>query len=387
MQKTGRRVLAITGLGHSLCHVYVLILAGALVPIAESLDVSITEITAIGTICYFLFGLGALPSGIIAMKTSAKFTLKLFFLLSAIASLLTGISDSVMTFTIALAWVGIFGSLYHVSGLTLISQCIEKKGKVLGIHGIAGSIGITLAPITTGVIISAFGWREVYLIMAIPGILGFLFLVFDQHIPDVHPNVEHETRSSNRKGHAWSLFILAVIVMGINGFVYRGFLTILPTYMSQKIAIGHRSSALSGGIIATLILSVGMIGQFVGGYLSDKIKMTRLYLIFLSVSLPFMILMGFADGSLLILSALIFTLFHFPNQPIENHIISAFTPPKFVSSGYGVKFVLTFGVGSFAAAFAGYIADHYDISYVFPVLGLFILLSAVVVSILVWLDR
>ena len=41
-----------------------------------------------------------------------------------------------------------------VSGLTLISHGIKEKGKALGIHGIAGSAGITLAPIITRIIIS-----------------------------------------------------------------------------------------------------------------------------------------------------------------------------------------------------------------------------------------
>ena len=180
MRKKERKIIFVTCFGHSLCHIYVLILAGALLPIGESFGLSITRTTTIGTLCYLLFGLGSLPSGIFAMKTNAKLALKLFFVGSALASLLTGLSGSVVTFTAGLALIGLFGSLYHVSGLTLISHGVRKKGQVLGIHGIAGSAGIALAPVITGVITSFLGWQKVYLIMSAAGVIGFLFLAFDR---------------------------------------------------------------------------------------------------------------------------------------------------------------------------------------------------------------
>ena len=175
--------------------------------------------------------------------------------------------------------------------------------------------------------------------------------------------------------------------MGINGFVYRGFMTMFPTYMSQEVTMMDTSSVLSGGIISTLILSVGMIGQYFGGYLSDKVKMTKFYLLAMVMTLPFMVLVGLTNSYLLITVSVAFTLLHFSTQPLENHIVSAFMPARILSSAYGVKFITSFGLGSFAAAFSGYVTDHLGIAYVFPALGAAILISILPVSALARMDR
>jgi MFS family permease len=382
MEKLERKVIYITVLGHSLCHIYMLVFAGALVPIAESLGVSITEITALGTVAYFFFGLCSLPSGLLATRINAKFTLKLFFACTAIASMLTGITNSKMLFGIGLALIGVSASLYHVSGLTLISHCVEKKGRAMGIHGIAGSAGIAIAPVIAGAIVTLLGWRYIYLLMTIPGLLCFLFLLFDREIPPAHAEIP-ERQSASKQQYRMKLFVMAVCIMGLNGLVYRGFLTALPTYMSQKISIPNMSAVFTGGMVSTLILSIGMVSQYMGGYLSDKVKNTRLYFSLFVLTLPFMILMGYTENYLLIGSAVLFTLFHFPSQPVENHIISSFIPSRYVSAGFGVKFILVFGVGSFATVFVGYMADHFNMSYVFPILGCVIVLAVIVAG---WLN-
>ena len=387
MQPVEKRVLAMTIIGHALCHIYVLILPSALKTIAANLAISLTALTSIGTVSYFLFGVGAFPAGLFAGRTNAKLTLKLFFLLSAVASVVTGISKSLNLFAVGLGMLGLFGSLYHVSGLTLISQCVAKKGRAMGIHGVAGSIGIMSAPLITSVIVELLGWREVYFIMAIPGILGFVFLMFDKTIPNAHVIPKTAAVSDKPNKSVWIMFSIAVIVMGLNGFVYRGFMTMLPTYIAEKVTIGNMSSVLTGGILSTIVLSIGIFGQYLGGHFSDRMSLFKLYGLAFLFSMPFMFFMGFTQNFLLIGAALVFSFFHFSVQPVENHMISKLMPPRLVSSAYGVKFLFTFGVGSFAAGFAGYITDNYSIATLFPILGVIICISVLVVGILVKLDR
>ena len=62
-------------------------------------------------------------------------------------------------------------------------------------------------------------------------------------------------------------------------------------------------------------------------------------------------------------------------------------PARILSSAYGVKFITSFGLGSFAAAFSGYVTDQLGIAYVFPALGAAILISILPVSALARMDR
>lgn len=382
MQSTEKRVLSITCLGHALSHVYILIFATALIALRNEFQVSLTQITRIGTLSYLVYGLGAFPSGILAARTNAKFTLRLFYLLSGLAAALIGLTDSLALFTAGLILLGLAGSLYHVSGLTLISHVMEKRGRAMGLHGVAGSAGIALTPALTGLIISALGWREAYLILAAPGLAGFLFLLLDRTIPQAHVEM-HESASQKRGMLPIHVILVAAGVMCVNGLIYRGFMTMLPTYISENVRIAGFSGVVTGGVFSTVILSVGMIGQFTGGHLSDRMSMIRLYLAAVALTLPFMLLIGFTENMSLVVAALLFALFHFPQQPIENHLIAHLIPPRLVSWGYGIKFTLTFGVGSFAAGLAGLVADNQGLSSVFLALAGLIVLSALLIALLI----
>lgn len=212
--------------------------------------------------------------------------------------------------------------------------------------------------------------------MAVPGLIAFLFLTFDRTIPKAHVVYSSEKQGSSAYDFPVILLGFAVLIMGVNGLIYRGFMTMLPTYISQRVALHGISAVVTGGLVSTLILSVGMIGQYVGGHLSDRYSMIRLYLISVAATLPFMLLIGLTSNLPLILCALAFALFHFPQQPVENHLIAHLMPPRLVSWGYGIKFTLTFGVGSLAAGLSGWVTDHYGISKVFLFLAGLIFISA-----------
>lgn len=367
MKTLENRILAMTISGHALCHIFMLILAAVLIPITKEFNVTITQLTSIGTISYFLFGLGAFPSGLFAQRTNAKLTLKLFFLLSGIASLVLFFSPNLLSFGIGLALLGASGSLYHVSGLTLISQGIEQRGKAMGIHGVAGSFGIAITPLLASGIYTLWGWRYVYLTAAIISIFLFLFLMVDKIIPAAHVQIKQKKEAASQKS-MMPVFILFLLTMAANGFLYRGFMTLIPTYVAEKVTIESLSQSFSGGLITTFILSIGMIGQYWGGHLSDKHKMSVLYLVTLMCSLPFLFSLSLLSQGFLVASAVFFTLFHFPQQPVENHLISHLMPSKWVSLGYGIKFTMTFGVGSFASGFVGYLTDQWHMGLVFQVL-------------------
>ena len=62
---------------------------------------------------------------------------------------------------------------------------------------------------------------------------------------------------------------------------------------------------------------------------------------------------------------------HFIWQPVGNSIIAQISHSKHRGLSYGISFFLSFGIGSFAAAIGGLIAENYGINLVFPVMALF----------------
>jgi MFS family permease len=90
-----------------------------------------------------------------------------------------------------------------------------------------------------------------------------------------------------------------------------------------------------------------------------------------------------AKGSTIVLvgSAVFYAFFYFSTQPMQNYILTRYVPEHQQGLGYGIDFLLTFGVGSIAAAVCGYIADSFGLESAFYAMGLCIIIS----SILAWI--
>jgi MFS family permease len=365
-----KKILTATSIGHALCHISMLTLPAVLVPVSQDYGLSLTRVTGIGTIAYLLFGVGALPAGVLAGLTSAKLMLILFFAGTAVAALVVAFAPTFAVFVIGLALLGLASSIYHVAGPTLISHFSGKTGRSYGIHGVAGSAGITLAPLIAGVFATILDWRAAYLALLVPALYGAALLVLDREIPYAHAEGNrHAAEQQQSSNSRWMTFVLLLLVMTVNGFVYRAFLTMFPTYISQSIPIGEISPVLSGGVLASLILAFGMAGQYAGGLVADRMDRFRLYTLLIVISIPLLLLVGLTRQWMLLGVAITFSVFYFPLQPVENSILGTYVPPRLVSSVFGIKFILTFGVGSAGAVFSGYVAESMGTAAVYVILA------------------
>ncbi len=428
-----------------------LILPPLLIQLTSQFDLSLAQVTYMATISSFLFGVMALPGGFLADKWSYKAVLAMFFIGTATAACVVGSARSVLSLGIGLALVGLFGSLYHPSGLAMISHGVKQRGKALGLHGMAGNLGIALSPIIAGGLALRLSWRYAYYILSVPGfIAGAVLLLKSRLIPkeekssQLEASTQSESKPAGQSFAIWAI-ILLYAAAGLTGFCYRGVVTMLPTYLGRFNVGEELQSDLDRGMIsevvrqefmrhktelsentivsiedpgrkwritdkgrnkkytvtkesgrlnvygpgtfgrllfATMVYLVGMIGQYMGGHFSDRRRRTRLYLLFNGLSLPFMLMIGLTPGTIVVLAAALFALFHFANQPVENSLIAQFTPSHLRSSGYGLKFILTFGFGSFASGFSGYVAENYGFNSVFLALGGVILLIVIVTTLL-----
>jgi MFS family permease len=70
-----------------------------------------------------------------------------------------------------------------------------------------------------------------------------------------------------------------------------------------------------------------------------------------------------------------FGFFSFAVQPMQNTIVAKLLPKHRQGIGYGFMFFMTFGIGSVAAAFSGWLADRFGLSSVFLAMGLYYVAS------------
>jgi len=107
---------------------------------------------------------------------------------------------------------------------------------------------------------------------------------------------------------------LIYMVQILIGLIYRGSMVFLPSYLAERVGgeLWGAEQIVKGGLVATVALLIGVVGQYMGGALSPRVGLERLWLILLFASMPFLFLIGLTTNTALIIFAMAFAFTHFP---------------------------------------------------------------------------
>jgi len=379
--KLEQKAIAYTSACHGLVHILELTYGAVLIAIAQEFGASLFILGVLASIFGFAFGVTALPSGYLADRMSERHLLVVCCLGMAVASIAIGLSPNIYMLGAALLVLGLVLGIYHPTGAAFITRITTHRGLGFGYLGIGGSIGIAAGPILAGAIASFWGWRTSYFVFAIPALfLAFVFYLFAR---TEIPVAEHSNAESGAERVSLRPFILPLAlifcIQVLNGFIYRGIITFLPLYFSERIqfAFLNMDSLLIAGLFTTIALIFGVGGQFFGGYLAERRRHESLALIIILIATPFLVAIASSSGLPLLGAAIAFAFFNFMGQPIFNCLVADYCPPSWRGRMFGIYFFCVFGVGSFSAPLLGYIADRFGTSWVFMVSAGFNLLAVI----------
>ena len=372
--------LQLTGVGHFGCHFAMLVFPTAAVSLAHETGVPIAKVLGWSFWGFFLFGLGALPVGLLTDRTRAKWVVRAGVLGIGPAMMLVSLADPGLSLVFALALVGVFASLYHPSGLSLISRTVRLRGTALGINGIMGNLGIAGAPVLTAWLANEWGWRNAYLalgaLLLLLGLAVSLRKIEEPRAGEVSRD-EHQHLPSERL----RLFLILMLAMTMAGLSYRAVTVAQPAYFEEQVKL------ISYGAATSLVYLVGTLGQYIGGRLADRYDLRVVYLLFHVISLPFILWTAAASGSLLLGVSAVFLFFGLGMQPIENSLVARFTPDRWRSTGYGLKFTVTFSIGALSVWGVERIIEHSSISTVFLAVGITVSLTILFAALILFASR
>jgi MFS family permease len=373
VNKDEKAILLVTCYGHFVSHFNMLVFPAVLIPLADQFGMSIAETLSLSFWMYLLFGFSALPWGLAGDRFGTKALLMLYHTGAGLCGLLAFFSlANPLLFSLALSGLGLFSGIYHPVGLGWIARDIRNTSIGMAYNGMFGNLGLAAAPLLAGLVNLFFGVAAVYFVVAMVNLSGIFFLLGTarQRRKETSP---HNSTTVSARVPSHFFILLGATMLG--GIVYRGTSVTLPAYFQLSNGeLFQDLTLLFGGIgtenaVATVTTSMiyllGMAGQYSGGKVGEHFDLRRGYLFFHCITIPAAIAMALTTNIPLIIFAVIHSFFLLGMQPIENTLVSRLAPPWLMSSAYGLKFVLTFGVGALGVKIIEIIEKNYGFPAVY----------------------
>jgi len=273
-----------------------------------------------------------------------------FFVGMGGASIACGFADGPVTLAVGLGGIGLFASIYHPVGIAwLIRNAPVNQGKVLGLNGIFGSIGIASAAAVGGGLIELGGWRAAFFV---PGAISLVtgvalwICVLKGLIPQ-HAATE-DRRDPADKRDMVRVFAILLFTMFVGAIVFQSTQTVMPKLFAVRLESVVGSSALGAGLLVALVYGFAGVMQLVGGHLADRFPLRIIYISAFAIQVPLLFLAASLVGLPLLATAGLMVLFSIGALPAENMLLARHAPEKHHGLAFGVKFVLAFGAAPLA---------------------------------------
>lgn len=378
MSPRERSILTVTCYGHFISHFNMLVFPAVLLPLTARLGMEMGPTLALSFWMYLLFGVTALPWGLLADRFGSRPLLLLFHLGAGLCGLLAAVNTTnPFLFSICLAGIGLFSGIYHPVGLGWIAREFKNTSQGMAYNGMFGNLGLATAPVLAGTVNYFWGVEAVYAVLGVVNGSGLILLYF---VRNGHSAKDEKSVAAPHTPGNLKPFLVLLVAMMLGGVVYRATTVTLPAYFElQNQSLYESFLAVFGqlgspNVFATLVTSfiylVGMAGQYYGGRVGQSVDLGKGYLIFHLITIPTVLAMAVSSDLPLIVFAMVHSFFLLGMQPLENTLVARLSPPQLHSSAYGLKFILTFGVGALSVSMVGIVKESFGLNTVYIALAL-----------------
>jgi benzoate transport len=280
-----RKAVLASSIGYALDGFDLLILGFALPSISVALGLDKTEAGSLATITLFGAVVGGVVFGVLADRAGRTrvltYSVVFFGVFTALTALAHGYAEiAVFRF---LAGVGIGGE-YGI-GMTLAAESWppRMRNRATSLVGLGWQSGVLVAALVSAPVLSAWGWRGLFLIGVVPAVVA---VVFRSRLAEPEAFTDHKSARERPPRFPVRLLVAdratvragvgILILTSVQNFGYYGIMTWLPTYLSDRFGYSLTKSSLW-----TAVTVVGMAaGVVVFGLLADRIGHRRSFWIF-----------------------------------------------------------------------------------------------------------
>ena len=303
-------------------------------------------------------------------RTHVTWLLEIGLALNCICMSLVGISPNYAILLFLLGTAGLGTASFHPPAFsTVVKSGASRKGQAMGFFIAGGNMGFFLGPIVAGLILTAYGLRGTLLLLPVGLIAAFILLraKVTEGTPTATANVNSTPTAPNKR-----LVALLATITACRSTTITVAETFLPVYF-----VARGEPLVIATALASVWLGIGVLGQFAGGYLSDKIG--RFPVIASSLLIGGPLFLGFliTNGLTSIVFLAVAGIVLYASWSVIV-VMASEAAPQNVGTVSGLMLGLAVGIGGFAALGFGALADRIGLQSALIVIATFLFVGGVV---------
>ena len=372
-------VAILLNVAHAIDHLMLLVFATAVGAIATDFGVSRWEdLMPYAAGAFALFGLASLPAGRLGDHWGRRAMMLVFFFGIGASSFLVAMTHSPWQLAAALTLMGAFAAIYHPVAIPMLVQSTDRPGRVIGVNGLAGNLGIAFAALSTGLLVKYLGWRAAFVV---PGLVSVACgVAFALVAPkETAPPSKRAPRMVDLPAATIARVVLVLTLTSTcSGLVFNFTTNGNGELLRERLASVTADPAAIGMLLAAVYV-VASLSQLVVGWLIDRYPMKKLYLGIVAMQVPLFLLAVYAQGWALYALAIAFMAFVFGAIPFTDAVIVRYVDDRMRSRVTGMRFTIAFGISALAVWLLGPLVKASGFSFLLALLAVIAACSALAI--------
>lgn len=312
------------------------------------------QIALVGTMILAVQGVGSLLQPVLgwrADRTGGRSFVLVGLTMSALGASFIGLAPSYWLLIALLTVAGLGNAAFHPQALASARSITEtREGAAMSFFLIGGELGRGVWPVVAGLLVMSLGLHSLWL-FAIPGVLTLFILVrLTPHLAPVPSRAVRDAWQSNRRP------TLALVgFVGLRQTVSYGVVTFVPLLWHA-----HGGSLIAGASLISVMLVVGILGNFSGGVIADYLGRRPVIISSSLLSAVLLALFLLSGGIWLWITLALLGIAVFATAPVTI-LVGQDLFPKSHSMASGIALGIGNAIGAFAIFVLGFVAQYYGI--------------------------
>jgi MFS family permease len=334
-------------LGHTLDHLLMLIFPTVVLAMGEELGGGYADLLPLSLGGFIAFGAFSIPAGWLADRWSRFGMMVVFFFGIGAAGILTGFATGRLQIALGLTLIGVFAAIYHPVGIAMLVAGRDNVGRVLGVNGVFGNVGVAFSALMAGALADTVGWRAAFIVPgAIALAVGVAFAFFGREAPGTVPARRSDARRLPRADLA-RVFAILTVATACGGVIFNATTISMPKVFDERLSALTHSTFGIGVLVCGVYLLAAMAQLCVGWWL-DRRSLKSVFVPVVALQVPLLLLAGTTENALMLLVAVAMMFFVFGQIPINDAMVARYTAEAWRARAYAVRYVVSFTASALA---------------------------------------